>query len=98
MDMKQKLAVYIAASDDAVDAALADYINSYPDRRKLKVMFYRVEPGVYTFGTRKVGVKLELAKLKVRVGGGWISIDEFLDQYTGEELERQKRHDPLVRL
>ena len=88
VDMKQKLAVYIAASDDAVDAALAEYINSYPDRRKLKVMFYRVEPGVYTFGTRKVGVKLELAKLKVRVGGGWISIDEFLDQYTAEELER----------
>jgi hypothetical protein len=59
-------------------------------------MFLRVEPGVYTFGSRKVNLRLELSKLKVRVGGGYISIDEFLDQYTPEELDRQKRHDPLA--
>ena len=79
IDMKQKLAVYIPATEDTVDACLADFINNYPDRRKLKIMFYRVEPGVYTFGSRKVGVKVEKGALKVRVGGGWISIDEFLD-------------------
>lgn len=42
-------------------------------------MLLRVEPGVYTFGSRKVNLRLELSKLKVRVGGGYISIDEFLD-------------------
>lgn len=77
--MKQKLAIYIPAKDDQLDAALADYINNYPDRRKLKVMFLRVEPSVYSFGTRKVSLRLEMGKLKVRVGGGYISIDEFLD-------------------
>jgi hypothetical protein len=42
-------------------------------------MFLRTEPGIYKFGSRKVAVRLEQSKLKVRVGGGWISIDEFLD-------------------
>ena len=33
----------------------------------------------------------------VRVAGGYISIDEFLDQYTPGELERLERRDPLKR-
>jgi hypothetical protein len=67
---------------------LADFVNNYPDRRKLKVMFYRCEPGVYTFGSRKVNIKVEQFKLKVRVGGGFISIDDFLEEYTPQELDR----------
>ena len=31
----------------------------------------------------------------VRVGGGYLSIDEFLDQYTPAELEKLERKDPL---
>ena len=31
----------------------------------------------------------------IRVGGGYIGIDEFLDQYTAIELEKQERRDPL---
>ncbi len=86
--MKQKLAIYIPAKDDNLDIALAEYINNYPDRRKLKIMFLRDQPGVYQFGQRKVNVRLEQGKIKIRVGGGFISIDEFLDLYTPEELER----------
>ena len=59
IDLKQKMAVYIPASDDAIDYSLAEFINNFPDRRKLKVMFYRCEPGVYTFGSRKVNIKVE---------------------------------------
>lgn len=33
--------------------------------------------------------------LIVRVGGGYLSIDEFLDQYTPVELEKMERKDPL---
>ena len=96
IEMKSKLAIYIPAKDDPVDVALAEWINNYPDRRKLKVMFLRSEPGVYTFGTKKVSVRLEQSRIKIRVGGGWISVDEFIDQYTGDELEKRKRHDPLL--
>ena len=31
----------------------------------------------------------------VRVGGGYLSIDEFLDQYTPQELDKMERKDPL---
>lgn len=31
----------------------------------------------------------------IRVGGGYISIDEFIDQYTQGELDRMQRKDPL---
>ena len=33
----------------------------------------------------------------VRVGGGFYSIDEFLDQYTPDELAKLERRDPLKR-
>jgi len=35
--------------------------------------------------------------IKIRVGGGYLSIDEFLDQYTTVELEKLERKDPLKR-
>lgn len=88
IDMKQRFQIYIPAKDDQIDIALADYINNYPDRRRLKVMFIRDTVGIYQFGTKKVFVQVEQGRLSIRVGGGFISIDEFLDQYTAVELER----------
>jgi len=34
-------------------------------------------------------------KINIRVGGGYLSIDEFLDQYTPVEFEKLERKDPL---
>jgi hypothetical protein len=44
-----------------------------------------------------VQVKVERDNIKIRVGGGYLSIDEFLDQYTPVELEKLERKDPLKR-
>lgn len=45
----------------------------------------------------RLTVKLfwKLIFIIVRVGGGYLSIDEFLDQYTPAELEKMERKDPL---
>ena len=51
----------------------------------------------FEFGSKRVAVKVEKDKINVRVGGGYLSIDEFLDQYTPAELERLERRDPLKR-
>ena len=64
---------------DVVDTKLADYINNYPDKSKLKIMFMRESEGVYEFGSRRVMVKVERDKIQIKVGGGYLSIDEFLD-------------------
>ena len=79
IDLKQRIAVYIPIKDDAIDRRLAEYINNYPERSKLKIMFMRESEGVYQFGTKKVMVKVEKDSIKIRVGGGFLSIDEFLD-------------------
>lgn len=79
VDLKQRIAVYIPMKDDRVDNRLAEFINNYPERSKLKIMFMRESEGVYQFGTKRVAVKCEQDSIKIRVGGGYLSIDEFLD-------------------
>uniref|UniRef100_A0A7S3WZM1 GAR domain-containing protein n=1 Tax=Strombidinopsis acuminata TaxID=141414 RepID=A0A7S3WZM1_9SPIT len=97
IDLKSRIAVYIPVKGDPIDKKLAEYINNYPDRQKLKIMFMRESEGVYQFGTKRVAVKVEKDKISIRVGGGYLSLDEFLDQYTPVELEKLERKDPLKR-
>ena len=97
VDLKARIAVYIPVKGDATDKKLAEYINNYPDRQKLKIMFLRESEGVYEFGSKRVMVKVERDKIQIKVGGGYLSIDEFLDQYTPAELEKLERRDPLKR-
>ena len=42
-------------------------------------------------------VKVERGKIMIKVGGGYLSIDEFLQQYTPAELAAFERQDPLLR-
>ena len=79
IDLKQRIAVYIPVKEDVVDKQLAEFINNYPERAKLKIMFMRESEGVYQFGTKRVAIKVENKGIKIRVGGGYLSIDEFLD-------------------
>ena len=79
IDLKSRIAVYIPVKNDNVDRKLAEYINNYPERNKLKIMFMREQEGVYQFGTKKVYVRVDKDKINIRVGGGFLSIDEFLD-------------------
>ena len=97
IDLKSRIAVYIPNKGDPTDVKLAEYINNYPDRQKLKIMFLRESEGVYEFGSKRIMVKVERDKIQIKVGGGYLSIDEFLDQYTPVELEKLERRDPLKR-
>jgi len=56
-------------------------------------MFLRESEGVYEFGSRRIFVRVDQDKINIRVGGGYLSIDEFLDQYTPLELEKIERRD-----
>ncbi len=97
IDLKSRISIYIPVKDDIIDLRLAEYINNYPDRQKLKIMFMRESEGVYAFGSKRVYVKVEKDKISVKVGGGFLSVDEFIDQYTPVELEKLERKDPLKR-
>ena len=55
----------------------------------MKIMFLRESEGVYQFGQKRVYVKVEKGgQIFVRVGGGYMTIDEFIYQYTPNELEK----------
>jgi len=98
VELKQRFALYIPVKDDPIDRRLAEFINNYPDRQRLRIMFYRESEGVYQFGTKRVNIRVENNKINVRVGGGYLSIDEFLEQYTPTELEKLARQDPLRKI
>lgn len=78
---------------DAIDMRLAEYINNYPDRSRLKIMFQRESEGVYLFGTKRVNIRVDNNNINVRVGGGYLSIDKFIEQYTPSEVEKMLRMD-----
>ena len=61
VELRTRISTYIPVKGDNVDKAISEYINNYPDRRKLKIMFLRMQEGVYEFGTRRVNVKVERA-------------------------------------
>ena len=91
IDLKSRISVYIPVKDDQIDRRLAEYINNYPDRQKLKIMFLRESEGVYEFGSKRIFVRVDQDKINIRVGGGYLSIDEFLDQYTPFEVDKIER-------
>lgn len=90
-ELKSRVAIYIPVREDPIDKKLAEYINNYPDRSKLKIMFMRESSGIYQFGSRKIYVRVEKDRIIIRVGGGYLTIDEFLDIYTPIELEKVDR-------
>ena len=72
---------YIGRKDSNIDTKLAQFLNTYPEKEKLKIMFLRESEGVYIFGTKRVYIKVEKDnRVVVRIGGGFISIDDFINQ------------------
>lgn len=46
------------------------------------------------YGSKRVTIKVEKDKIYIRVGGGYLLIEDFLDQYTAKELEKLKKKAP----
>ena len=73
---------YIAKKDDPVDAKLADFINKSDSEKRMKCLFVRGHDGHYSYFTKKVNMKVENNHLILRVGGGFMSINEFIEQHN----------------
>merc|ERR1712110_739348 len=63
---------------------MAKYVNEFD----LDVPLVRISDGMYMFGTKKITAKIMNDKLVVRVGGGYMRIDEFLATYGQQELDK----------
>jgi hypothetical protein len=42
-------------------------------------MFQREGEGVYLFGTKRVNIRVDNNNINVRVGGGYLSVEEFIE-------------------
>ena len=67
IELKQRIAVYIPVKDDQIDKRLAEFINNYPERNKLKIMFMRESEGVYQFGTKRVAIRVDKDKINSKI-------------------------------
>ena len=98
MDIKGRFPDYVPMRDDEVDTMLAEYVNNYPDKQKLKLMFIRKREGVYDFGSRTLNLKIMRGSIQIKIGGGYQPIDEFLLAALPVELEKLERKDPLKKV
>lgn len=73
---------YRPIKGDLVDELIARYINQMSCPLPVK----RLGDGFYLFGTKKIFAKIMNGKLVIRVGGGFMSIDEFLNSYADFEV------------
>ena len=87
-------AIYIPKKEDTIDKYLGKFLNEYPERSKMKILFLRESEGVYQFGQKRIYVKIDKGnKILVRVGGGYIHIEDFINKYTTNEVDKIDRKD-----
>lgn len=82
---------YIPETNDEIDQKMSELSN----KAKLPIPFIRVSEGVYTFGSKKIQVKLVNGKLAVQAGSDFIPIEEFIRLYAQKELIKKGNKDNL---
>ena len=75
---------YIPIKGDLVDELMAKYLNEMNCPLPVK----RIGDGNYLFGTKKIFARIMQGKLVIRVGGGFMSIDEFINTYAEFEVQK----------
>lgn len=96
LELKTRSQTYIPLPDDKIDLTIAEFINGSNDPTKLTRLFMRESSGVYQFGTRRLYVKMEGTKIFIRVGGGYLTLEQFLRENVNVELERMANTDPFT--
>lgn len=79
---------YKAVKGDQVDELMAKHLRD----NNCTINVVRTAPGKYMFGTKSIMAKVINGKLVIRVGGGYMGADEFIQQYG--PMEMVKATDP----
>jgi DNA repair exonuclease SbcCD ATPase subunit len=75
LNVVKQVKVYKAVKGDKVDELWCWHLN----KAQIDIDVKRLGPGKYLFGTRNIMCKIINGKLVVRVGGGYMSADEFIE-------------------
>jgi hypothetical protein len=90
-DLQRINFIYAGIKNDPIDIKLADYINNNKDHKKASLLFVREQEGIYSYGKKRVFIKIEKDSIIVRVGGGYLTIDEFIETYSPYEIRKRQR-------
>lgn len=83
--------VYQPVKGDPVDELFATHLNA----SGLAVPVKRSASGKYMFGTKQILAKIINGKLVIRVGGGYMSAEEFIETYGRIELMKMQKAEEL---
>jgi len=84
---KSQKAAYKFVKGDEVDELFAFHLN----KAGCNLLVKRIQPGKYLFGSKQIMAKIINGKLVIRVGGGYMSADEFIEQYGKMEMMKMMR-------
>lgn len=72
---KKPPVLYKPVKGDKIDELFADHLN----KAELNLPVKRVTPGKYLFGSKQILVKIVNSKLVIKVGGGYMNADSFIE-------------------
>lgn len=81
---KQNKPVFTLPKGDLIDQMLSHYVN----QANCPVPIRKIGNGFYLFGTKKIYAKILNGKLVIRVGGGFMIIEEFIATYANAEMNK----------
>lgn len=76
--------VYMQPKGDILD----DMLNMYVNAANCGVPIRKLGNGFYLFGTKKIWAKSLNGKLVIKVGGGYMVIEEFIATYADSEMAK----------
>lgn len=78
----KQIKLYKPVKGDVVDEMFANCLN----KAKVEIDVQRISANNYMFGTKKILAKIVNGQLVIRVGGGYMNAEEFIDQYGKIEM------------
>ena len=96
LNVVKEVKLYKAVKGDAIDELWCYHLNLH----QLDLPVKRISAGKYLFGSKNIMAKIINGKLVIRVGGGYMSADEFIEQYGKIELMKlmkaeEKGNEPM---
>lgn len=86
MRLEEEAFSYKPLVTDAIDVKLSHYINFQPLTLRSKMNFQRESEGVYKYQRKRVIIKIEGESIVIRVGGGYLTIEQFVHEHcSGSE-------------
>jgi hypothetical protein len=83
----KQIKLYKPVKGDEVDEMFAGFLN----KAKLQIEVERTSANNYIFGTKKILAKIINNRLVIRVGGGFMNAEEFIEHYGRIEMLKKMK-------